>query len=136
METTKALAVNKVGRPSVISETTVAKLCIAFKIGLDVQTACLHAGINRSTFYRNYEKDENFATQIDNSRVYLLVKAQLVIFDEIVNKNNWHLAWKYAERRNPELRPVKLCSICGNALNRRKKIEYNNKSPYLDTILY
>lgn len=51
---------NKVGRPSVITDTVLAKLEQAYKVGANDTEACEYAEIDPATLYRYFKKNKEF----------------------------------------------------------------------------
>lgn len=90
---------NPVGRPTAITEETVAKLDSILKIGGTIEEACSYAGINKSTYYRNLEKDEDFATNMEAAQHYADIAAKNVVIDSIVKKKDLDTAKWWLEKR-------------------------------------
>lgn len=92
---------SQAGRPTVVDESTVAKLTEAFRLGSTDILACDYAGIDRSTFYRHLESDSGFATKINISKTYVEIQARGVVVREI-EKGNVKASMWWLERRTEE----------------------------------
>lgn len=90
------------GRPSKITKVTVAKLISVLKLSVPVETACEYAGINKSTFYRNYETNEAFATEINDAKHFARIAAGNVVMNAIVNDQDVQTARWWLEKKHPD----------------------------------
>jgi hypothetical protein len=121
-----------VGRPTVVTDVTVAKLCEVLERGFSIQAACNWAQIDRATFYRHLRSDPIFATKVSSSVMFLYLAATEVIYKKIVYEKDPKLAMQYLERVDPErYGKTKLCKDCRNLQQqyRPKGIYYRAKSP-------
>lgn len=91
----------KVGRKTIITGATVAKLVEAFKLGTTDELACRHAQIDRSTYYRNLEKNPDFATKMRSAKNYCLIKASQVVMNSITKDKNVSTAMWWLEKKYP-----------------------------------
>lgn len=81
--TPKKKAVNKGGRPSERTKAVVAKLEAAFQNGMNITQACRYAKIDRVTYYRWLDADEEFSNKMDEAQEFLIVKAKQVLAELI-----------------------------------------------------
>ncbi len=115
-----------VGRPTVVTDDTVANLCEALKLGFSIQAACNWAQIDRSTLYRHMRSDPIIATKIRTSIMFLYLAATEVIYNKIVYEKDPKLAKWYLEKTDPErYGKRKLCRNCHNLQQ-----QYNSKHVY------
>jgi len=91
--------IKKVGRPTAIVPDTVAKLENIFKVGGNIEEACSYAGINKATYYRHLESDEDFATKMEAAQHYADIVAKNVVVNKIVKDNDLDTAKWWLERR-------------------------------------
>lgn len=86
-------------RPTKMTEEVVAKLEEALKDDLTVEQACAYAGIHKSTFYREFQDDLDFATKMQRAKQYIFHKAQKNVVKSILNgsteDSKWYLSRKY-----------------------------------------
>lgn len=92
---------NFAGRPSVISKFVVAKLVESLRLGFTDTECCQYAEIDRSTFYRHIQNDQNFASQIAVARNYAKLKCCSVPLEAIESKNVQVCQW-WLERKYPQ----------------------------------
>ena len=90
---------NKPGRPSKITDEVVAKLESVFKLDVPIETACSYAGIHKTTFYRNYEQNKEFATKIDSARHFSRIAASRVVSKAIVEGEDVSTARWWLEKK-------------------------------------
>ncbi len=96
------LTLNPVGRPTVLTPDTVAKLVSVLQRGVSITKACIYARIDRATFYRKYNEDADFCSKIDQARNFATIAAAEVVTDDIVKNKNVQTAKWYLERKDPE----------------------------------
>jgi hypothetical protein len=89
---------NIIGRKTVITESVVAKLTEAFRMGYNDEEACQYADIDRSTYYRHLQTDLDFATQIASAKNYVRLMCCSVLLEAIEHKNIQVCQW-WLERR-------------------------------------
>ena len=93
-----------VGRPAVITPGAVNALVFKLRRGYGVSVACTWAGIGRTTYYRNYAANPDFAATMDKAKTHLARAAKSIIFDAIVLDHNTDIAKWYLSRRDPDFR--------------------------------
>lgn len=97
----KNIAKKSMGRPSVISDETVAKLVEVLQRGFSVNTACEYAEIDTATFYRHLQSDSYFSARIASARTFLTLASSEVVYNEIIYKKNVKAAMWWLERNLP-----------------------------------
>lgn len=88
----------KVGRPTVMTEEVVSKLEQAFSMGCSDLEACLFANISRQTLYDYQEKHPEFIDRKALLKQKMIFKARSVIADSL-NKKDENTAKWYLERK-------------------------------------
>lgn len=83
-----------------MTDDVVRKLIEAFKLDVNVEEACLYAGISKDSYYRKLKEDEEFSDEIGRARMYATMAARLSVIKAI--PTNPHLAFKYLERKRHE----------------------------------
>lgn len=102
-----------VGRPTVLTDETVAELCNVLMRGFSIQAACNWVGIDRSTFYRRLAIDMDFATRIRYSIGFLYSAATEVVYHKISVERDAKLAMWYLQKVDPErFGGKKFCRNC------------------------
>lgn len=92
-----------VGRPSKVDPTILAKLQQGFSNGLTDEEACNYAGIHPATLYRFQEENPEFCEQKKQWKLNPSLIARKTI---LVSLSDPQYAWRYLERKDPELKPV------------------------------
>ena len=92
-------ALSKVGRPTKLDESTVVKLESILKIGGTVEEASSYAGINKTTYYRWLEENEDFATKMDAAQHYADIVAKNIVVDTLVKDKDLSTAKWWLEKR-------------------------------------
>lgn len=88
----------KNGRPTVMTNDTLAKLKEAFLLGCTDKEACLYAGdIHPSTLYKYQEENPDFTDQKERWKQYPILLARQTILRGI--KTNPRLALAFLERK-------------------------------------
>jgi predicted DNA-binding protein (UPF0251 family) len=77
----------------------VSSLKAAFQRDLNVEEACLEAGISRETYYNWIKASYAFANQIEKARQRLKVHTKKLIAEKILNQNDFEAAKWWAERK-------------------------------------
>lgn len=88
----------KRGRPSKITEETVAKLEFAFSRGLSDREACLFAEISRETLYRYCKKNPEFSDRKELLKDTPILNAKMNIAEGLENGDKELSKW-YLERK-------------------------------------
>jgi hypothetical protein len=87
---------NKVGRPTSLTEETLAKLEEIFKLGGKVPSACAYAKINPATYYRAIKESEEIYNRLTTAQNYAIIAARQVVVasilkDRDVNTSKWYI---------------------------------------------
>lgn len=109
----------KEGRPTKITDDCVAKLEAALQKGMSITTACEYAEINRTTFWRHMQTDEQFRNKITQARnfVKLLAGNRLVeILEKGSDRDAAPLVKFTLERKEPEEFGAKPTVVVNNQL--------------------
>lgn len=117
-----------VGRPTVMTDDTVANLCQSLQKGFSIPAACNWARIDRSTFYRHFNSDPIFATKVTSSIMFLYLASTEIIYKKIVYEKDPKLAMWYLEKVDPERYAGK--KFCRKCHNLQKK--YNSRHTYYE----
>lgn len=91
----------KMGRPSALTATVIAKLEEALVCGATYQEACVYAGIHPSSLYRHLEKNPEFRERINGLKGMLTLRAKMVIFESL-KAGCLETSWKVLERGRVE----------------------------------
>lgn len=93
------LSKRDVGRPTVITDATLAKLEIAFSLGASDKEACKLANINPSTLYKYQERCPEFVERKAELKDMVTWQAKYNIAEAVIDKKdlNWSAWW--AERK-------------------------------------
>jgi hypothetical protein len=83
----------KVGRPLTIRENDMYNLMSYFKKGYSVSLACVKAGIPRSVFYAEMDRNEEFRDKITASKDTMTNRATRLIEDSIRRGNVRTAMW-------------------------------------------
>lgn len=88
-------------RPTKITNEIVAKLEEAFRDDLTVEQSCAYAGIHKTTFYRHFSNDDDFATKMQRAKQYVYHLAKKNIIKSIkggsVEDSKWYLNRKIVQ---------------------------------------
>ena len=93
--------ITKMGRPTKITRTTIAKLERILELGGTVSDACNYAGIDVSTYYRNIDKNPTFASKMVNAKLFVKINAKQNIANDIKQGNIETSKW-YLENRHSD----------------------------------
>lgn len=85
-----------VGRPTVMTKETVAKLKQGFLMGFDVTEACAFAEISRDSYYDYCKKETDFPTKVSEWQQNPILKAKTTIFNDLfmADTAKWYLERK------------------------------------------
>ena len=100
------IAVDKGGRPTKINKKVVAKLVSVFKLDVSIDTACVYAGIDKTTYHRNYKKKLGFAMKMDSARDYARIKAGRVVETAIEGGDVATARWWLEKKHSGEFRAI------------------------------
>lgn len=92
------MAKNKVGRPTVMTDTILSKLEMLFSKGLTDREACLIANISPSALYDYCVEHPEFAERKELLKDNIKIKAKLNIAEAIESKDIDNSKW-YLERK-------------------------------------
>ena len=92
------MAENKVGRPTVMTETMIGKLELLFARGLSDREACLIANISPSTLYDYCNENPDFAERKELLKENIKTQAKLNVAEAIEKKDVDISKW-YLERK-------------------------------------
>jgi len=87
-----------VGRPTLMTDSTIAKLKEGFAQGFSVRNACIWADIGQDTYYDYCKKFPEFSDQCKTLQQKPLIKSILVI-NKALNEGDVSTAKWYAERK-------------------------------------
>ena len=94
----KAMAENKVGRPTVMTDKVIGKLEMLFAKGLSDREACLIADIHPSTLYDYCSINPEFAERKELLKEQVKTRAKLNVAEAIDNNDVDMSKW-YLERK-------------------------------------
>lgn len=86
------------GRPTIMTDSTLAKLKEGFAQGFSVRNACIWADISQDTYFAYCKKNPNFSEQCKTLQQKPLIKSILVI-NKALNEGDVGTAKWYAERK-------------------------------------
>lgn len=90
------------GRPRKITEAVAAKLEEFFRIDATVEEACNQAGIDKTTLYREMERNPEFRNRIARAQEYpFLIMKKVVV--KAANAGDGKLALKWLQNRQRDL---------------------------------
>ncbi len=89
---------NPNGRPTIMNDSTIAKLKEGFAQGFSVRNACIWADISQDTYFNYCKKNPNFSEQCKTLQQKPLIKSILVI-NKALNEGDVNTAKWYAERK-------------------------------------
>jgi predicted DNA-binding protein YlxM (UPF0122 family) len=91
------MAKNKGGRPTLMTDITIAKLEQAFAIDCSVEEACSYADISRDCFYDHLKINPAFSDRIADLRQRPVLKARQTVVQKI--GENYSNAMDYLKRK-------------------------------------
>lgn len=83
------------GRPTVMTKQTLAKLEMAFRMDCNEREACIFAGIDPATLYRYKQKNPDFCIEIDEWKESLPIMSRAVIAERISVHKSVEDSWAY-----------------------------------------
>ena len=92
---------NPTGRPTIMTDSTLAKLKEGFAQGFSVRNACIWADISQDTYFNYCKKYPNFSEQCKTLQQKPLIKSILVI-NKAINEGDVGTAKWYAERKDKD----------------------------------
>lgn len=102
--TPNSILMAELGRPTVMTPETIAKLEEGFLLGLTDREASLYANINPATLYRFCEEHPDFSDRKELLKEQVKIRAKQNIVGAI-NQGDKLLSQWYLERRDPEYKP-------------------------------
>lgn len=87
------------GRPTRMTDTTVAKLEMAFSVGANVSEACLVAGVSRDCYYAFLRRKPEYNDRFEELRQRPVLAAKKRVMDAIVEEKDTKTARWLLERR-------------------------------------
>lgn len=125
---------NPIGRPTVITPKTLARLKSAFRLGATDAIACSYAKIHQSTFYYKMQHDPDFFDEIQSYKHLIRHDAIKKITATIKDKESGTSdAWRWLERKYPnEFSPAPSTLMQVNSSTNNNYIEFN-ETPVEDT---
>jgi hypothetical protein len=106
---------NNVGRPTKMTESTVAKLEQAFAYGCSDVEACIFAGINKSTLYDYCTKNPEFSDRKEGLKTMPTIRAKIVIY-QALEDGDLATANKVIDRKEGSRVKAELCGRNGERL--------------------
>lgn len=113
------------GRPTKYSEEIVVKLESILKIGGTIEQACAYAGINKTTFYRWFEENEDFATRMEKAKYFSDIMAKNIVVKAITEDKDLETAKWWLEKREFKQQPQNVIGIQGDDI----KVEFIKYDP-------
>lgn len=107
------ITMSELGRPTVMTPETIARLEDGFIKGLSDTEACLYADIAPSTFYAYCKDNPDFSERKEQLKQNVKLKAKFNIEAEI-QKGDKILSQWYLERRDKDFRPKQENEHSGN----------------------
>lgn len=89
----------KCGRPTKMTEETIAKLVYAFQRDYTNGEACRYAGIDEATFYRHIKSNDEFRKKIDIAKDYIFNLAKDNLINELQDGNKFTTKWVLERRQ-------------------------------------
>ena len=89
------------GRPTIMTDSTLAKLKEGFAQGFSVRNACIWADISQDTYFDYCKKHPSFSDQCKTLQQKPLIKSILVI-NKALNEGDVSTAKWYAERKGKD----------------------------------
>lgn len=93
----------KCGRPTVLTPEVLNKLEDAFLNAMSDEQACSYAGISKQTLYNHQMANPEFVDRKEMLKMKPDIKAKVTIVSHLGDPVH---AWRWAERRDPDLKPV------------------------------
>ena len=92
------------GRPTKFTEEALDKLYAAYSIGADHKTAAHHAKISISTLHGWLQENSHLRDLVEGWRQRPTLRAYNKVFESLATDVN--SAWRWLERKDPELAPT------------------------------
>ena len=105
------MAKKKGGRPTVMTDGVLAKLKLAFAMGLSDVEACAIADIEPTSLYRYQKRHKGFASEKAAWKENVKAKAKMVVAQDIINKKNVKTAQWYLEHKDPDFNPIQQLEV-------------------------
>src|ERR1700733_10727450 len=93
-----------VGRPTVMTPETIAKLEEGFMMSFSDREACLYANINPATLYRFCEENPDFSERKELLKEQVKMKAKRNIATSIIRGADTSLSTWWLERRDSDFK--------------------------------
>lgn len=91
------------GRITIKTDEVVSKLIEILRIDWTIWEACSYANINRTTYYRWLQEDEDFKNKMEDAQEYCFIEARKMI-NQCIKTWNWNLAMDLMKRRDKRYR--------------------------------
>jgi hypothetical protein len=91
-----------IGRPTVMTKATIQKLEVALRDGFSVEMACYLSGVSRSTYYSHYERNPDFAHNMELSKQWVVERAKQVVAQAVANGDLKASQWVLERRCRAE----------------------------------
>lgn len=88
-----------VGRPRTITEGDAYDLVAFFKKGYSVSVACRKAGVPRSVFYAEMDRNEEFRDRITAAKEIMTTRATRIV-ESALRRNNLNVAMWWLDRQD------------------------------------
>lgn len=92
----------KAGRPRAITEVEVVMLEHALRYDSGVAEACRYAGIGRTTYYAELERNREFARRMGYAKRWLGIQAKIIVADAILINHDVKISQWFLAHREPE----------------------------------
>lgn len=118
------------GRPTIMTDSTLAKLKEGFAQGFSVRNACIWADISQDTYFDYCKKHPSFSDQCKTLQQKPLIKSILVI-NKALNEGDVSTAKWYAERKAKDEFSLKTeTELSGEVKSKVVYIEKEEKEAY------
>ena len=118
------------GRPTIMTDSTLAKLKEGFAQGFSVRNACIWADISQDTYFDYCKKHPSFSDQCKTLQQKPLIKSILVI-NKALNEGDVSTAKWYAERKGKDEFSLKTeTELSGEVKSKVVYIEKEEKEAY------
>ena len=118
--------ITKKGRPKAITTDTIVKLEHAFSKGCNISEACLFAGIDNSTFYRNIGKDSEIYNRLmrlkEKPTLHARFNVVKAIEDKDLDTSKWYLERKVKDEFSTRQEVDNNSDIVINLVSNRQKL--------------